>query len=44
MMGGTMSAIGGICPAARFEMELEDPATGNRIAHGYDIEVLPVVS
>jgi hypothetical protein len=44
MMGGTMSAIGGIRPASRFEMELEDPATGTRIAHAYDIEVLPVVT
>ncbi len=44
MMGGTMSAIGGIRPASRFEMELEDPATGARIVHAYDIEVLPVVT
>lgn len=44
MLGGTMAAIGGIRPAARFEMELEDPATGNRITHAYDIEALPVVS
>ena len=44
MMGGTMSAIGGIRPATRFEMELEDPATGDRIAHAYDIEPLPVVT
>ena len=44
MMGGTMSAIGGIRPATRFEMELEDPMTGERLTHAYDIEVLPVVS
>ncbi|MFN3744800.1 MAG: DUF2848 domain-containing protein [Hyphomicrobiaceae bacterium] len=44
MMGGTMSAIGGIRPASRFEMELEDPATGDRITHTYDIEALPVVT
>lgn len=44
MMGGTMSAIGGIRPASRFEMELEDPAAGARISHAYDIEVLPVVT
>ncbi len=44
MMGGTMSAIGGIRPASRFEMELEDPATGARITHAYDIEELPVVT
>ncbi len=44
MLGGTMPAIGGIRPATRFEMELEDPATGNRITHAYDIEALPVIS
>jgi hypothetical protein len=44
MMGGTMSAIGGIRPASRFEMELVDPATGDRITHAYDVEALPVVS
>lgn len=44
MMGGTMSAIGGIRPASRFEMELEDPATGARITHAYDVENLPVVT
>ena len=44
MMGGTMSAIGGIRPATRFEMEIEDPASGERLTHAYDIEVLPVVA
>jgi hypothetical protein len=44
MMGGTMSAIGGIRPATRFEMELEDPKTGQRLSHAYDVECLPVVS
>jgi len=44
MMGGTMSAIGGIRPATRFEMELEDPKTGERLSHAYDVEMLPVVS
>lgn len=44
MMGGTMSAIGGIRPATRFEMEILDPDTGARLTHGYDIEALPVVT
>lgn len=44
MFGGTLGAIGGIRPAARFEMELIDPVLDRRIAHGYDIVVLPVVS
>lgn len=44
MFCGTLGAIGGIRPAARFEMELEDPVLGRVIRHGYDIEALPVVS
>lgn len=44
MFGGTLGAIGGIRPAARFEMELEDPVLGRTMRHGYDIDVLPVVS
>ena len=42
IFGGTFAAIGGIRPAARFEMELEDPVTGRSIQHAYDIEELPV--
>ena len=44
MFCGTLSAIGGIRPAARFEMELEDPVLGRRMAHAYDVDCLPVVS
>lgn len=44
MFGGTLGAIGGIRPAARFEMELEDPVLRRVIRHAYDIDVLPVVS
>jgi uncharacterized protein DUF2848 len=44
MFGGTLSALGGIRPATRFEMELEDPASGRRLGHGYDIEALAVIS
>ena len=43
MMSGTSAAIGGIRPAARFDMELARP-DGRVIQHGYSIEVLPVVS
>jgi hypothetical protein len=39
-----LGAIGGIRPALRFEMELEDPVLGRMMRHGYDIDVLPVVS
>jgi hypothetical protein len=44
MFGGTLGAIGGIRPAARFEMELEDPVLKRRLGHAYDIEALPVVA
>ena len=44
MFGGTLSAIGGIRPAARFEMELEDPVLGRRMRHAYAIDCLPVIS
>ncbi|MCO5131380.1 MAG: DUF2848 domain-containing protein [Xanthobacteraceae bacterium] len=44
MFCGTPGAIGGIRPAARFEMELHDPVLKRSLSHGYDIEVLPVVS
>jgi hypothetical protein len=44
MFCGTIPAIGGIRPASRFEMALEDPVLGRRITHAYDIEALPVVS
>lgn len=44
MYCGTPGAIGGIRPATRFEMELEDTVLGRTLRHAYDIEVLPVVS
>jgi hypothetical protein len=44
MYCGTLGAIGGIRPATRFEMELEDPVLGRTLNHAYDISVLPVVS
>ncbi|WP_374253174.1 DUF2848 domain-containing protein [Xanthobacter sp.] len=39
---GTLAAIGGIRPAARFEFEIEDPVLGRIIRHGYDVTVLPI--
>ncbi|HEX2655448.1 MAG TPA: DUF2848 domain-containing protein, partial [Xanthobacteraceae bacterium] len=33
MLCGTVGAIGGIRPAERFEMELEDPVLGRRMTH-----------
>lgn len=44
MFCGTVGAIGGIRPAARFEMELVDPVRGRTLSHGYNIVALPVVS
>ena len=44
MFCGTLGAKGGIRPASRFEMELEDPVLRRHMAHGYDIIDLPVVT
>jgi hypothetical protein len=44
MFCGTLGAKGGIRPAARFEMELDDPVLGRRMTHGYDIVDLPVIT
>jgi hypothetical protein len=44
MFCGTLGAIGGIRPAARFEMTLEDPVLGRSMSCVYDIGVLPVVT
>lgn len=42
MFCGTLAAKGGIRPAARFAMELDDPVMGRRLRHEYRIDVLPV--
>jgi hypothetical protein len=42
MFCGTLAAKGGIRPAARFAMELEDPVLKRRLKHEYRVEVLPV--
>ena len=44
MFCGTLGAIGGIRPARRFEMELEDPVCGRSMRHGYEVRALPVVA
>jgi hypothetical protein len=44
MYGGTLSAIGGIRPGERFEIELVDPILGRAMRHIYDIAPLPVIS
>ncbi len=39
---GTLAAIGGIRPAERFEVELEDPVLGRTLRHAYAVDTLPV--
>jgi hypothetical protein len=42
MFCGTLAAKGGIRPAQKFAMELDDPVLGRKLRHEYAIEVLPV--
>lgn len=42
MFLGTLAAIGGIRPADRFEIEIEDPVLNRSLSHGYNIIQLPV--
>ena len=42
MLCGTLPAIGGIRPAERFEIELEDPVLCRTLRHGYQVVSLPV--
>ena len=44
MSCGTLAALGGIRPSARFFMQLEDPVLGRTIDHSYSLASLPVVS
>ncbi len=43
MFCGAIGAIGGIRPAPRFEMELEDPVLARTLRHAYDVRALPIV-
>lgn len=42
MFCGTLAAKGGIRPAQRFAMELDDPVLKRKLKHDYRIDVLPV--
>ena len=42
MFCGTLAAKGGIRPAGRFAMELEDPVLRRKLKHEYRIDILPV--
>ena len=44
MYCGTLAAIGGIRPADRFDVEIEDPVRGTKISYGYNVNTLPVVT
>jgi Protein of unknown function (DUF2848) len=44
MFMGAIGAIGGIRPAARFEMSLDDPVLGRTLHHAYDVCALPIVT
>ncbi|MDI3469996.1 MAG: hypothetical protein OJF62_002059 [Pseudolabrys sp.] len=44
MFCGTVGAIGGIRPATRFEMEIEDPVRRRSMRHAYDVFALPVIT
>ena len=44
MFCGTFPAIGPIRPTGRFDMELEDPVLGRRLAHSYHVQSLPLVA
>jgi uncharacterized protein DUF2848 len=41
MFCGTLAVHGGIAPAEKFEMALEDPVLGRRITHSYRVKTLP---
>ena len=42
MFCGTLAALGGIRPAKKFTIELEDPVLGRKLRHAYWVEALPV--
>jgi len=42
MFCGTLAALGGIRPAKKFAIELEDPVLGRKLRHAYWVEALPV--
>jgi hypothetical protein len=44
MFCGTLGTKGGIRPASRFEMELDDPVLKRRMTHPYDVIDLPVIT
>jgi Protein of unknown function (DUF2848) len=43
MLCGTLAALGGIRPAERFEIELDDPVLGRTLRHEYAVQPLPIL-
>jgi hypothetical protein len=43
MFCGTLAAHGGVRPTGWFAFELEDPVLGRKIAHAYEVRILPVL-
>ena len=41
MFCGTLAVHGGIAPAEKFEMELDDPVLHRKITHSYRVQTLP---
>ncbi|WP_319414233.1 DUF2848 domain-containing protein [uncultured Cohaesibacter sp.] len=44
MLCGTLGAIGGVRPALKYKLELEDPVLARQINLSYDVKLLDVVS
>jgi hypothetical protein len=44
MFCGTLGARGGVRPATKFAMEIEDPVRRRSLRHAYSIEALPVIA
>lgn len=44
MLCGTLSAIGGVRPALKYKMEIEDPILSRTISMEYDVKQLPIVA
>jgi hypothetical protein len=44
MFCGTLPAIGAIRSSSRFDMEIDDPVLGRKLAHSYIVRTLPIIS
>lgn len=44
MLCGTLAAIGGVRPAARYRMQIADPTNGKTISLSYGVRTLPIIA